>query len=117
MNLWNRIKRHFVKCLLGGLVATLPVGGLALILYWMDTKLRILAQGTGFDFVGVGLIAGLVCLYRLGLAVTTFLGRWLLDRLLGAAPGISAAADRASGRACIRCFPPARATRLRRCSG
>lgn len=89
----NRIRRHFIKCLLGGLVAALPIGGLALILYWMDTKLRILAEGTGFDFVGVGLLAGLVCLYLLGLIVTTFLGQFLLgllDKLLSAAPGLKA---------------------------
>jgi uncharacterized membrane protein len=93
MDLTSKLKRHFVKCLLGGLVAALPIGGLALILYWLDVKLRVLAAGTGFDFPGVGLIAGMISLYLLGLIVTTFLGQWLLgllDKLLSAAPGIKA---------------------------
>lgn len=93
MNLGARLKNHFVKCLLGGLVAALPVGGLILLLWFLDGQLRVLAKGTGFDFEGVGLVAGLIYLYLLGLVVTTFLGRWILaliDLLLSNTPGLNA---------------------------
>lgn len=87
-----RLKQHFTKCLLGGLVASLPVGGLVLMLYLLDGQLRIVLRGTSLDFPGVGLLGGLVGLYLLGLTVTTFVGRWLwsvMDRLLANAPGLS----------------------------
>jgi len=86
------LKRHFTKCLVGGLVAALPVGGLILMLYMLDGQLRILLQDTPFNFPGVGLLVGVAGLYLLGLTVTTFIGRWLwriLDRLLESAPGLS----------------------------
>ena len=92
MGFVGKLKGHFTKCLIGGLVAALPVGGLILMLYMLDGQLRVLLQHTPLDFPGVGLVAGILGLYLLGLTVTTFIGRWLwriLDRLLDNAPGLS----------------------------
>jgi uncharacterized membrane protein len=91
MELIGKLKGHFTKCLLGGLVAALPVGGLILMLCLLDGQLHVLLQDTPLDFPGVGLLVGVVGLYVIGLTVTTFVGRWLwriADRLLASAPGL-----------------------------
>jgi uncharacterized membrane protein len=83
---------HFTKCFLAGLVAILPIGGLALILYKLDTALDPLFKSIAFDFPGRGILFVIILIYLLGLTVTTFVGKWLwsiLDRSLSRLPGLA----------------------------
>lgn len=86
------MKQHFIKCVLAGLVTVLPIAGLVLILLELDRGLRPLVKGTPLDLPGLGIVAGLVAVYLVGLAVSSFLGRWvwrLIDRILSALPGLA----------------------------
>lgn len=86
------MKKHFIKCILAGLVTTLPIAGLALMLIQIDRTLRPMVKGTPLDLPGLGIVAGLLAVYFIGLLVSSFIGRWLwslIDRLLSALPGLA----------------------------
>lgn len=88
------IQRHVVRCLIAGFVALLPVGGLVLMVVYLESTLAAswLARQP-FYFPGAGILAALLVLYAIGLLVTTFLGRWLwgrADRLLDRLPAFGA---------------------------
>jgi len=78
--------KHIYKSLIAGVVALLPIGGTILGIVWLEFTISEswLAQQP-FYFPGMGLLAVIVVLYLVGLAVSTFLGRWawsLVDSLL-----------------------------------
>ncbi len=86
------MKKHFIKCILAGLVTTLPIAGLALMLIQIDRALRPMVKGTPLDLPGLGIVVGLFAVYFIGLLVSSFIGRWLwslIDRLLSALPGLA----------------------------
>lgn len=86
------MKKHFIKCILAGLVTTLPIAGLALMLIQIDRSLRPMVKGTPLDLPGLGIVVGLFAVYFIGLLVSSFIGRWLwslIDRLLSALPGLA----------------------------
>ena len=84
--------RHITRCMLAGIVAILPIGGLLLSLLWLETTFSEswLAQQEWY-FRGLGLVAGCAIIYVVGFIVSSFLGRWLwkiFDGILGNIPGL-----------------------------
>ena len=86
----NSPTRHVTRCLVGGIVALLPIGGTALGLVYAETTLaRSWRDEVSWYFPGMGIVAALLLVYLVGLLVTTFFGRWLwrqADKLLQRVP-------------------------------
>lgn len=81
--------RHFVICLLTGLITLLPVGGTFILIVFAEKSLSPLVPAK-FYFPGLGLLSVIILLYLLGLTLTSVLGRWLwnwLDAALSRIPG------------------------------
>jgi uncharacterized membrane protein len=79
----QRVWQHIARCFLAGVVAVLPVAGLIILIYMLDSQIRGLFKDSIFDFPGIGLVAGFIGIYALGLTLTTFIGRWLWRRTDG----------------------------------
>ena len=86
------LKNHLRDKFLAGALAAVPV----VVVVWgallVEQYTRPLAQQVGLDFLGLGVLLAVVGVYLLGLAVTSFLGRFALrlaDRLLQKVPGLS----------------------------
>lgn len=81
--------KHISRCCIAGIVALLPIGGSVLTIYYLETQIAgPWLKERGFYFFGCGLLLAAVLFYGIGLAISTFLGRWiwkrfdsLLDRL------------------------------------
>ncbi len=88
----KRIKRHITTCVIAGLVAILPVGGLIITVGYLESAIS--SSGLSkmpFYFPGFGLLAAVLLIYFIGLGVTTFVGRWLwkrIDRTLDRLPAL-----------------------------
>lgn len=88
----NHISRHLTTCMLAGLVAILPVGGLIITIGYLETSIS--SSGLTklpFYFPGLGIIMVIVIIYLIGLILTTFVGKWLwsrLDELLNKLPAL-----------------------------
>ena len=86
----NSPTRHVTRCLVGGIVALLPIGGTALGLVYAETTLaRSWRDEVSWYLPGMGIVAALLLVYLVGLLVTTFFGRWLwrqADKLLQRVP-------------------------------
>jgi uncharacterized membrane protein len=86
----ERIRMHFVRSSLAGLVALLPLVGFVLtVVYFENQVAGVWLKQQGFYFFGLGLVLVLLLTYLVGLTVSTFLGNWLwkrLDRLLDQLP-------------------------------
>jgi uncharacterized membrane protein len=88
----KKIRKHITTNLIAGLVAILPVAGLILTIGYLEATI----SGSGlskmsFYFPGLGLIAVIVLIYLIGLALTTFIGRWIwtsLDEVLDKLPAL-----------------------------
>lgn len=84
--------RHVTKCLLAGIVALLPIGGLVLTIAYLESTISSAGlTRLPFYFPGLGLLLALAVLYLIGLILTTFIGRWLwsrIDRLLDNLPAL-----------------------------
>ena len=88
----KRLHKHITSCLLAGIVAILPVGGLIITIGYLETTI----SGSGlskmpFYFPGFGLLAAAVLIYLIGLGVTTFIGKWIwkrIDTLLDRLPAL-----------------------------
>ena len=82
--------RHVTRCLVAGIVALLPMGGVVLGIAWLESTLsQSWRDEVGWYFPGLGLLLALTTTYAVGLFVTTFFGRWLwrrLDRVLERLP-------------------------------
>jgi uncharacterized membrane protein len=86
----DNIYRHFILCILTGLVTLLPVGGTILLIVFVERSLSPVIPAK-FYFPGEGLLAVILLLYLLGLTLTTVVGRWLwnlLDTALSKFPGL-----------------------------
>lgn len=76
------MSRHFVRCIIAGVVALLPIGGTVLTIAYAESMLSQTWREAGyFYFPGMGLLLSIILLYFVGLFVTTFLGRWLWRRM------------------------------------
>ena len=86
--------QHITRCVVAGIVALLPLGGAALTFVWLESALSSDSlRRQSFYFPGLGLLLAIVCVYLVGLLVTTFLGRWLwrmLDRTAERLPFVGA---------------------------
>lgn len=70
--------RHLTRCLVAGVVALLPVGGVVLSVVWLESTLsQSWRASVSWYFPGLGLVLALGAIYLIGLFVTTFAGRWL----------------------------------------
>ena len=88
----NRIQKHITKSLLAGFVAILPIGGLMLTVGYLEATISSSGiSNMPFYFPGLGLFVSIVFIYMIGLAVTTFIGRWIwsrIDKLLHRLPSL-----------------------------
>jgi uncharacterized membrane protein len=84
----NRVSAHFRSKFLAGVLAAIPVGITIFVVVYVDAiTQRILP----LRYPLVGLAAGLVLIYFLGVFVTSLVGRHVLrlfDRVLGRLPGL-----------------------------
>lgn len=84
------VRRHIARCLVAGVVALLPIGGLLMTVYYFENQVAgVWLKEQGFYFFGLGLILATISLYLIGLIVSSLLGRWLFhqaDRLLDRMP-------------------------------
>lgn len=78
----NRLLAHLSKCMVGGIVALLPIVGLVLTVVYFELTISgsWLAKQRWY-FPGMGIVAALVVVYLIGLFVTTVIGRWAWNRL------------------------------------
>lgn len=75
------MSRHFVRCIIAGIVALLPIGGTVLAVAYAE---KVLSESwpEGYTyFWGMGLLMSVALLYLAGLFVTTFVGRWIWRRI------------------------------------
>ena len=84
------VTKHITKCLIAGIVALLPIGGLVLTVWQLEYMISTgWLENQAFYFPGLGLILAAMIIYAIGLTVTTFLGKWLwrtMDRVLDRMP-------------------------------
>ncbi len=82
--------QHVTRCLVAGIVALLPLGGVVFAIVGLEGVLTgSWRDKVSWYFPGLGLLLALVVVYLIGLFVTTFVGRWLwrrVDRLLERTP-------------------------------
>ena len=84
--------RHVSKCLLAGIVALLPIGGLVLGVGYLESTISSAGlTALPFYFPGLGLLTAVLLIYLIGLVLTTFIGKWIwsrVDRLLDRLPAL-----------------------------
>ena len=82
----NASTRHITRCLVAGIVALLPLGGVVFAIVGLESMLtQSWSSKVTWYFPGLGLLLAMVVVYAIGLFVTTFAGRWLwrrMDRVL-----------------------------------
>ena len=86
----RKLVRHLAKTFIAGIVALLPIGGTIFTFVWLEATISEswLAKQS-FYFPGLGLLAIVAAVYLVGLAVSSFLGRFLwatIDKLLDRVP-------------------------------
>ncbi len=88
----KRINKHITTCLIAGVVAVLPIGGLIITVGYLESTIS--SSGISkmpFYFPGFGLLAAAILIYLIGLGVTSFVGRWIwgrIDRTLDSLPAL-----------------------------
>jgi uncharacterized membrane protein len=82
--------RHLTRCLVAGIVALLPIGGVVFAVVGLEGVLSSWWRDRVSWYVpGLGLLLAALVVYAIGLFVTTFAGRWLwrrTDRMLESVP-------------------------------
>ena len=74
----DKLKQHFIRCAVAGVVALLPVLGLVLLIAQLETWISNSGlRRQGYYFFGQGILAALTVVYLVGLATTTLIGNWL----------------------------------------
>jgi uncharacterized membrane protein len=90
--LMNRLSQHFTKCLLAGIVAILPIGGLVLIAGYIESSIsKSGLLPLPFYFPGLGILSAIVLIYLVGLMTTTVIGGWVwshADHLIQSLPAL-----------------------------
>jgi len=88
----SRIRKHFRKAFLAGLVAAVPVAVAGIAIWGLERKssgLTMLLFGRHIPFLGIGI--AILGIYFLGLILTSLIGQvfihWI-DRLLSRMPGL-----------------------------
>lgn len=78
----NKFKKHITRNLIAGIVAILPMGGLIITIGYLESTIS--SSGLSkmpFYFPGLGLLLTFIFIYLIGLIATTFVGRWLWNRV------------------------------------
>ena len=84
----NRLTAHFRSKFLAGVLAAIPIGITIFVVVYVDAFTQRIFP---LPYPFVGLAAGLVLIYFLGVFVTSLVGRHVLrlfDRVLGRLPGL-----------------------------
>jgi uncharacterized membrane protein len=85
----GRVKAHFERKFVAGILAAIPVAVTAFILWYVDAEVRRLLPAIRYPAVGI--LLALVAIYILGVFVTSLIGRYLLkavDWILNHLPGL-----------------------------
>lgn len=84
------VKRHVSRCMVAGIVALMPLVGLVMSVVYLESQISSSwLRDQWFYFWGCGMLTTAIVVYTIGLAISTFLGRWLwnlIDRLLDQMP-------------------------------
>jgi len=91
----NRVIAHIRNKLIAGVFAAIPLVICVYVAIWVESHTKVLTEPLGFHFPGLGFIIVLVGVYLLGVAVTSYLGRFflkLLDWVVGKVPGLKVVA-------------------------
>jgi uncharacterized membrane protein len=76
------LTRHLTTNLLAGLVAILPIGGLIITVGYLESSISSAGlTGLSFYFPGLGILLALLLIYLIGLVLTTFIGRWVWNKI------------------------------------
>ncbi len=75
------LRKHLIKCLIAGVAALLPIGGTLFLVLYLENQLSAswLKDQPYYRF-GMGIVLGFLVIYLVGLAISTFVGRWLWTR-------------------------------------
>jgi uncharacterized membrane protein len=82
------LKNHVRNKFVAGILAAIPVAGTFFVLWYVDSKARLLL---GLDVPFLGIAVALLAIYVLGLFVTSVIGKFLIgltDWILGHVPGL-----------------------------
>jgi uncharacterized membrane protein len=82
------LKNHVRNKFVAGILAAIPVAGTFFVLWYVDSKARLLL---GLDVPFLGIAVALLAIYLLGLFVTSVIGKFLIgvtDWILGHVPGL-----------------------------
>jgi len=82
------LKNHVRNKFVAGILAAIPVAGTFFVLWYVDSKARLLL---GIDVPFLGIALALLAIYLLGLFVTSVIGKFLIgitDWILGHVPGL-----------------------------
>lgn len=86
------IGQHITKCVIAGIVAILPVGGLVLTVAYLESLISSSGLSKlAFYFPGMGLLLAVLSIYLVGLTVSTFVGKWFwstCDAMLNKLPAL-----------------------------
>lgn len=84
------IRLHVSRCLVAGIVALLPLGGVIFTVVYMEYYVaQLWPKEYVYYFFGLGLVVAVAAIYVIGLLVSSIFGRWLwnlVDRLLDRLP-------------------------------
>lgn len=84
--------QHITKCVIAGLVAILPIGGLILTIAYLESLISSSGLSKlAFYFPGMGLLLAVLAIYLVGLTVSTFVGKWFwstCDAMLNKLPAL-----------------------------
>ena len=84
--------QHITKCVIAGIVAILPVGGLILTVAYLESLISSSGLSKlAFYFPGMGLLLAVLSIYVVGLTVSTFVGKWVwatCDAMLNKLPAL-----------------------------
>jgi len=86
-----KLGKHLQNKLVAGLLAAIPIAIVLYGFFWIEDHTQpLLEPYLGLRIPGLPIVVALVVVYLLGVAVTSFAGRfflWLLDNLLERLPG------------------------------
>jgi uncharacterized membrane protein len=78
----KKIYKHIAGSFIAGIVAILPIGGLIVTVGYLESTIS--SSGLSkmpFYVPGFGLLAAVILIYLIGLGVTTFIGKWIWNRV------------------------------------
>ena len=78
----KQVYKHITTNLIAGFVAILPLGGLVLMIGYLESMISNSGLSRlPFYFPGLGLLSAFMTIYLVGLFATTFIGNWIWKRV------------------------------------